>query len=366
MRVYMRDQNLVRRGMLPVLTGSAVMRLNDVSTFSFTVNANTDTWRRFQPGWGVIVEDEGRVLSGPVTKISTRLSEGGERDLVIEGVSDEVLLQDMFTLPTPSRAADQQDVDGYYTARGTAEAVMRGMVNSLIGPSARSEYRIDDLLVPASSGRGANVSVNTRFKILLEEMQSLAVAGNLNFRIDQEDRNRVLKFYEGRNYSRAVRITTVDAYDLVQEGPTITEVVVAGQGQGAARRMLRLTGNESPWGRRISRFQDRRDTDENEDLNQAGEETLAEGQEKASLSFEVNDQPGRTFLRDFTLGDTITVRLDAGITVTDVVQSAELSWDEHGRAAKLQVGPVPDEDNAPTWVKPVRDIARRLRGLEGI
>ena len=366
MRVYMRDDQLIRRGMLPVLTGSAVMRLNGVSTFAFTVNANTDTWRRVQPGWGVIVEDEGRVLSGPVTKIKSSLSDDGKRDMTVEGVSDEVLLQDMFTLPTPSRAADKQDVDGYYVARGSAETVMRNMVNSLIGPSARAEYRIVDLSVPASSGRGGQVSVNTRFKPLIEEMQSLATAGGVNFRIDQEGAGRVLSFYEGRDYSRAIRITTVDSYDLTQEGPTVTEVVVAGQGQGADRTMLRILGNESEWGRRISRFQDRRDTDDGDDLAQAGEETLADGQERASLTFEATDQPGRVFLRDFRLGDTITVSLDEDITITDVVQSATLSWDESGRTVTLQVGPVQDEDNAPQWVKPVRNIARRLRGLEGI
>lgn len=367
MRVYMRDRNLVRRGMLPVLEGSAVVRLNDVGTFTFTVNANTETWKRFRPGWGVIVEDEaGRVLSGPVTKIVTNRAEGGERDLIVSGVSDEVLLRDMFTLPTPSKAADNQDVDGYYKAKGVAETVMRDLAYQLVGGGARAEYKITDLVVPASEGRGSQVSVNTRFKVLLEEMQALATAGGLNFRIDQQDRARVLTFYKGRDYSRAVRITNVDSYELTQEAPEVTEVVVAGQGEGAARTMLRFLGDEGEWGRRISRFQDRRDTDDPDDLQQAGEDTLAEGQEKASLSFDAHDQPGRTFLTDFRLGDTITVRLDNGVTVTDVVQSAELSWDETGRTAKLQVGPVQDEDNAPEWVKPVRNIARRLRGLEGV
>lgn len=367
MRVFMRDERLVRRGLLPVLEGQAVVRLNGVGDFSFTVNANTDLWRRFEAGWGVIVEDDaGRVLSGPVTKIVSSLGAGGERDLIVEGVSDEVLLEDMFTLPNPSRAADNQDTDAYYVRRNqVAENVMRDMVNALVGPGARSEYRISDLVVPVSDGRGGDVSVNTRFKVLLDELQSLATAGRVNFRVDQVDRERVVSFFEGRDYSRAIRLTNVDAYELTQEAPEVTEVVVAGQGEGSDRTFLRLTGNESAWGRRISVFQDRRDTDEDDDLEQAGLETLDDGQEKASLSFDVHDQPGRVFLDDFRLGDKITVRLDEGVTVTDIVQSADITWDATGRTVKLQVGPVQDESNAPAWVKPVRDISRRLRAREG-
>lgn len=369
MRVYMRDHNRVRRGLLPALSGTALARLNGVGDFTCTVNANSDQWRRFAPGWGVTIESEhGRVLSGPVTQIKTARTRSGERNMIISGLSDDTVLQDMITLPDPSADAESQSGAAYYTAKGTAETVMRTLADRLVGPAARPEYRVPGLVVPTSQARGGQVSVNTRFKILIEEMQALATAGGLNFRIAQIDRDLVLEFFEGRDRSRAVRLNQLDAFELTQTAPTVTEVIVAGQGEGSARTLRRYTGNTSDWGRRITRFQDRRDTDDPDDLQQAGTDTLAEGQEKASLTYEATDQPGREYLRDFDLGDTITVTPDNDlITVTDIVQSAEISWDQHGTApTKLQVGPVQDDTNAPGWVPPIRALARRLRGLEGV
>jgi hypothetical protein len=58
------------------------------------------------------------------------------------------------------------------------------------------------------------------------------------------------------------------------------------------------------------------------------------------------------------------VELADGIKITDVVQSAEISWDEHGRTVKLTVGPTGDELDAPGWVKKARSLEKQLRTLQ--
>ena len=352
------------RGVLPTLGGQAVLRNNNVSTFSVDVNGNSPVWNRLDTGWHVALYDDGQqLLAGTPDKITYKAAKG-IRDVTVSGQSHMRYLRDMITLPLPGSRPDSQS-EAYYKDRGAAGAVISRLVRSHVGQSARPENR-SPVVVPDSS-RGGQVTVNSRFQNLLDEIRVLAEAGKVTVGTEMVGRQVRLWIREGVDLGRAVRISEANAalesYEHEITAPTVTRVLVAGQGQGAARTLKLMEGNSNEWGVNVLQFQDRRDTDDIAELEQAGTDTLREGQESASIKIEAVDLPHLRFGHDYRVGDIITVEVGGRAKVTDVLQTAELSWDGSGRSVKLQVGPVQEDLDAPKWVEIVhrlrRDLGRR-------
>lgn len=371
MDVKIYDRNLVFRGALPVVGGQAVIRNNDISTFSIDVNANSAMWNRFERGWHIALYDEGRQM---LTGVPDRISESsakGVRDVTLSGISHMRYLQDMVTIPDPTKPVNQQGDSAYYKTAGLAEAVVKDLVRTHLGQSARLENR-RPITVDTNGSRGRSVSINSRFQNLLEEVKMLASAGGVRVftRMEVNEPGHEVRFSvgEGRDLHRSVRLSqingAVDGYTLEESAPTVTRVLVGGQGEGSARTLVIRQGNENDWGVNVLQFQDRRDTDDLADLQQAGDETLAEGQAAASITVEINDLPNLRFGERFDLGDTVTVELETGAVIVDVVQSVDITWSETGRLVKAQVGPVAEELDADAWVKLVHNLRSQLRRVQ--
>lgn len=364
----MYSPDYVKRGVLPVISGSAKLRRNGVHTFTLTIDAGSELWGRFEKAWRIVIHDEGkRLLSGVPLKIEED-AQGGVVTSTVTGESDMTWMKDMITLPDPTRAADNQGAESYWNRKGSAGALIRDLVNVTVGPGARAEYRRP--LAIGDVALGANGSINSRFKPVLDEVAVLAEAAGLTVDIVQDDnlRKSVLTVTEGRDFTRRIRLSHgnggIESHKLTLEAPTVTDVLVAGQGEGAARTLKLTSGNANDWGFRALQFQDRRDTDDPAELDKAGTDTLIEGQEKASVSLAVNDTPLLKFGRDFWLGDTVTAQLSTGAVITDRVQVAELSWDAEGRKVLLQVGPVAEDGDRPRPVKEIDKLWRAVRALQ--
>jgi hypothetical protein len=131
-------------------------------------------------------------------------------------------------------------------------------------------------------------------------------------------------------------------------------VVVAGQGEGAARLIRETVDYPSiqTWGL-FESFQDRRDTAAVLELDKAGAETLAAGIVPTTVVFTPLDTPGQEFGRDWALGDLVTV-MAGGLTVYDQVREVHVTLTDAGATVVPSVG------------KPVGDIAlfRSLAGLD--
>lgn len=359
-----------RRGILPVIGGTVVLRNNDISTFSLDVNGDDPLSRRLEKGWRVVIEDEGRQILAGAPNSLKRGSSGGAQTLDLSGSDDFVWLRDMITLPNPATAADNQDQDAYYKASGGGARLIYDLVRRLVGQDSRGEFK-RPLVVNDPGGTFAKViSVNSRFQPVLGEVQSLAQQSGRVVTLRQDDisRSTVMDIGEGRDLSRSVRLTEINGgigdWDLGEEAPTVTSVLVAGQGEGTARTLELVNGNANEWGFRGLQFQDRRDTDAADELVLAGTETLDEGRAKASISVDIHETPDKRFGRHFNLGDTITVQLAGGALITDVVQTAEITWGSTGREVKLTVGPVAEEQDAPRWVPLVKSLQAQIRALQ--
>lgn len=371
MQAFMYTPDYQRRGILPTTGGQAVLRNNDVSTFSLEVDGSDLLSSRFEKGWRIVIQDEGRQFIAGAPNHIGRSLKGGVHDLTLSGVNDMVWLKNMITLPNPANAADKQTEGAYYKATGAAEELVYDLVHNHVGQNARAEYkRRLNVLAPDSGLLGKTLTVNSRFKTVLEELQSLALQAGLVTQVEQDDglQQTVMRIEEGTDLSRAVRLTEINGgltdWEMSEDAPTATDVLVAGQGEGAARTLKLVSGNTNDWGFRGLQFQDRRDTDAVDELIQAGEETLEEARAKSAITLEIGETPNKRFGEHFWLGDTITVTLADGTEVTDIVQVADMKWDANGRTVKLTIGPVLDEQDAPRWVPLVQKLTKQLKALQ--
>ena len=372
------DPDFVHRGPLPLEGGSVVIRNNDVSTFLIDIDPSSDQWARMvsqygdMKAWHVQLFDslDGDVplMSGIITSDRDEKSEYPAAQWT--GRCHLDYLDGMITLPSPSRAADNQVDGSHYTAKGPAAEVIFGLVRTHVAQGARAEFRTP-LRVSSTwaDEPGGVVSVKTRFKPLLEEVQQAAKTGGITFstrmnsdgaiRFQQsvpEDRSRYIRLSEDND--------ALGQWSMERSRPEVTKVLVAGQGEGDARTLKLVEGNPNDWGTNRIVFQDRRDTDELDDLIEAGEETLADGAETASISVDLVDTPAMRFGVDFHIGDLVTVQLANGATIVDGVQEVELSYSSTGRDGTLTVGPTGEDHEGDKLVKLVKDLRKRIMALE--
>lgn len=367
--VWAVDPQRVKRGQLEVVDCMAFVYDADVGTFQVTATMD-DLTARVGEGWRVIIQDgEQTVLSGPIDLLEPDLA---ENTVTIVGVDDLVHLRDRVVFPDPTRPAGQQSVDAYYKRSGLSGNIAHDLIRDSLASNAASNAlparRVDGFVVGSGAGLGVQTSTNLRYQELLASARSLARLGGFTFSCVQEPDDRiVVRFRAGHDRSRSVRFTgenggvTDGQYALA--APTATTVIVAGQGEGAARTIIERS-RASTWGRRIEVFKDQRDTDDAAQLEQSATESLDEGAAGASASFTVSETPGLRFGTDFQLGDTVTVEVGA-LTISEPVRAVELTWDGHGRTASLTLGDHDQaDDKTPAWVKKIKDLDARLRGME--
>lgn len=370
MRVFFFDKHLVRRGLLPVLGGSLVLRNNAVSTGVIDIDGNYPLWGRHELEGGHVA-----VFDGDVQLVAGKLSalevtkDGGLVDVQLQFKSHLDYLAGMITLPSPNQALTSQTVRPYYKETGPAETVISDMVRTHVGQSARVENR-QPIQVEASQGRGTAVTVNSRFKNLLEEAQALAGVGGVQFRTWLDYSTATIRFGHRVpvDRSRSIRLReadgTLEKFTYSLEAPTASRVLVAGQGEGTDRMLRLVEHDQTDWDVKTLLFQDRRDTEEEAELIQAGEDTLADHVAKTAITVETQMLGKRRFMVDYFVGDTVTVQLTNDVTITDPLQRVELSWDETGTSYKVSVGPYLEEPDEEATVETVRKLRRSLRGLE--
>ena len=366
--VWAVDPGRVRRGHLAVVgEPSVVVRDADVGSFQVPVALDDELTARVGPGWRVIIQDdEETILSGNITSIEPNLV---EREVVLGGQSDLSKLAGRLVFPNPAQMPEAQTV-GYWQRTGPAANVINDMVwqNALGGALA---YRriIPSAISPATGGGlGSTVTANLRFKNLLEESRALARLGGVTFDMFQVPDGRIFLYFRVPvDRSRSVRFTernggvTEGRYALA--APTATDVIVAGQGEGAARTILHRS-RPSDWGESIEVFKDQRDTDDQDELEQSATEQLDEGQAGASAQFTVVESPGLRYGTDYRLGDTVAVEVGS-LTIAEPVRAVELTWDGHGRTATLTLGDHDQaDDKTPVWVSKWKNLDARVRSQE--
>lgn len=365
------DRDFVHRGIIPTIGGRFVFRNGDVSTALIRINGNSPLWGKFDlPGGHIVVKDgDTQIFSGRLSS-DTDQYQGGISNPSILAECHLSYVQGMITMPSPNRAPAAQDIEAYYNTKGAAGELIFHLVRTHVAQGAIPENLTPLRVNSLETVPGKTVSINSRFKPVLEEIQQLADAGGVVYRTYMD--NGVPRFLveAPRDLSRDIRIresnAALSAYEMSRTAPTATRVLVAGQGEGELRTLHLVEGDQTDWDVKSMIFQDRRDTDEREELQQAGEETLSDHAEEASLNISTEQVPGLRYGVHFRVGDKITVELrNRKAPVVDTLQNVVLEWDgSSGTDYTFTVGPHREDPSEAYLLSTVKRLQSELRALQ--
>jgi hypothetical protein len=207
-----------------------------------------------QSGSGIVVRPIGHpgvVMSGFIEYMYITESANNEEDnLTFVGFTDEILLSEL-AFPDPSADVSTTGASTFAQTNdvrsGPAETALKGYVSANIGPAASIvRRRYPFLNIPATTGLGAPGVWKARFHNLLELCRQIAVYGGLSFRVAQSAPGEVTLYVwepaQRLDVRFGVKAHNLTTAVLTYRAPNMTEGVIGGQGEGAARVFTRRTG----------------------------------------------------------------------------------------------------------------------------
>lgn len=336
--IEVRDDGLNRVGQfrpIDLVGATFVLKFNNVGYWEMKLpfgNRLGELLR--QPGYGIIVTgpDGSVIFSGPT--MSAKLEQTAdnlEGDWLIQGSSDDILLQERLAYPTPGTDDVEAQVTPYDSRQGNAETVLKQYVNANIGPSAPTARKVLNLAIEETLNRGELVQANARFQPLQTLLYDLAQTGAVGYRILQVEDYIEFQVYEPEDKTLIIRMDMdnqqLSRAEYVYTKPTVTRAIVGGQGEDEWRRFAEVSNTDSlaaetAWGRRIEVFKDERSTRINADLVQSGLELLVDkGKTITQMSVTPSDDINMKFGVDWYLGDQVTVvvnDIEASAVVTEI------------------------------------------------
>ncbi|GAB3125945.1 Gp37-like protein [Glaciibacter psychrotolerans] len=346
--VEVRDRALVRLGQVSQADMTDVLvvpRLNTLGSWSLSLPHSVlrdgvevlhpECALLRAPGSGIIISGpSGVLLSGPMTDATHDASTedpGGTWTIV--GVSDDVIVADAEAWPQPSNGDRSTQTVANDNRSGAAETVMHAYVNANIGPSAPAARRgafASKLLMGANGARGGTVKKSPRFQNMLELLGEIAIGQRLRFGVFQNGAALEFRTTATADVSAYVRWDidngNVSSTKYAYSAPGVTDVTVAGQGEGTKRRILRRQSAasiaaETAWGRRIERFVDQRQTDDSAELLAAADELLSEeGDTVRSVQVVPSADMAEGFGTEWDLGSIVTIVVGDVETVAAVTE----------------------------------------------
>lgn len=290
--------------------------------------------------------DDGEVLavmSGPVDADSRAVSRLGST-ITWTVTSDDQILRNL-AWPVPAADLSGQTSE-HYIATGPIESV----VPALIRANLVDRLGLPVRLVPTFP-EGPTVTVQARFEPIVDVIKPLLLAHYRGLRVWQwmpGDQVPLLMASDPpvvptvlielvrqqekpwMEWSPELGIATGA---ITRTAPSVTRVVVGGQGEGTARvfRGSVDAARETEWGRLAVReqFVDARDAADTATLDQRAATALAEGAPKAAVSAEAVEGDPWVVFNHYNVGDRVPIAVDGTVLATEVIQS--ITYTSNGR-----------------------------------
>lgn len=235
----------------------------------------------------------------------------GAHTITFQGIELKGLTRNRIVIPADGEAYQ------HYRKVSPEYVIAELLDKQLINPT-NSNRRIYSTILPYEES-DISITYDGRYQGLADEIESLATAYNIGWCASIEDGCIVWKIFHGTNRSAEqtennrmildYEYGTMNNNALSLEYTKPTYMVVAGQGEGAARAIAQI-GEDYSGLKRIEVFLDARDIEDNSLLPQRGEEKLAEYGDNISYSASLSNQGIRQYKIDYDLGDIGTIRDD--------------------------------------------------------
>ncbi|HZK62033.1 MAG TPA: siphovirus ReqiPepy6 Gp37-like family protein, partial [Anaerovoracaceae bacterium] len=278
--------------------GNLTMTINSEITNSNLIQINNIIWFDQEYSKAFIVEKIEETLSGNTINYE------------ISATSINTILKDYITIPP--------NLD-YDSINGTRETIVRAWVDdNCINPTDTSRVQYP-LVLGAYKGLGDTLTEQTRYKYLSDEISRVLITENLGYSVDVDLPNKQFIF----NVNEGVNRTSLQAvnsrilfglkYGNIAEYKKVTDTIstrnivyVAGQGEGAERTIVKVSGSGT---RKKESFIDARDIDLIAALTERGNQSLTELAQVNNYEFETIE---RQFIYgvDYDLGDYVTIAID--------------------------------------------------------
>jgi hypothetical protein len=326
---------------------------------SWAISGRVEQLRRLMaPGMGVVLSRDGvQVMSGQVRpgwKIS------GDGTATISGYDDKVWLgggpddaKGRIIYPDYTKPITAQELASV-TFTGVREDLILALIDQHAGPSAQAARRVTGLALPASLHRGLSTKVTIQLDLLHQVVATLAEQAGLNVRVVHDESTgtpRLLVVITPvEDVSARVRFGPAGGggpgvlgsdWSLEVVAPTMTDAIVGGtkplpatfgneddQAAGDSDptvdlRRYRVVSDASPaaaaWGFRAEGFVDSSATNDDDELDQAGLDALAEAGERREFSGTLPDSESIKYGRDWFIGYKVGVTVE-GAEFADVVR----------------------------------------------
>lgn len=294
---------------------------------------------------GIVVIRDGEIIfSGSITGYEatgdyTNRIEG--EDLRFFGIDDTGLLSSRLCAVDKGGGYIFPSGVGYgYDTNGPSytETILRKLVNdNCINASGREIPRLE-LTNNGFNGISDSVS-NARYNNLLIKMRSVAYSGSVGFYIQQGtgsiyDPALLFKVYTPRNLENSVIFSkgfgNLSSYRYMLQYPGTNTVIVGGKEATAndvtTRTFYSKANTTTDIASKYGRWEtmvDRRDTSDNNELEQEANVQFDEHGSVTELEIEAINKAPTRFWTDYNLGDRVSVVLD-NATIQDVIRGVTI------------------------------------------
>lgn len=358
------SKDRVRRNTLGAFETGAVTIGRWAGEAVFTIPGNTAKPRLDlirERGSRVRIFDEGELcMTGVITRRSGKGPVTPATGFTVS--SDARVLNDLLAWPVSKASLAAQSVE-YRTITGPLETVVKTV---LAENASRLQYPIK---VAADQGRGPTVTVQWRFHSIFERLKALLEQHNAMIDVLMDEAGVLQAEYRpGRTIAKPFDFfsATLSSWEWEDQPPSVTRVVVGGQGEGTARKFVQVIDHdrEALWNMVIEQFVDARDIEGTADqpLIDRGLEYLSEGAEKTGVKLGLVSTRERPYGDDYRVGDLVTVNTgDLRDSLTAPLSGVTITQDGNGRTVDPTVDTI--ESSTSNMYRLFSRMDRNLRTL---
>lgn len=301
----------------------------------------------------VVIKDEygNPILSGPIRSGQGDGGPNGTLTYTVE--SDERLLWRMLGWPLPGSPLTSQGT-GNDVRTGPAETVLKGYIGA-------NATRLGlPVTVAPDLGRGETITGSIRMTPLSDTLLPLLTTSGIGLSVVQTGTSLLMDVYETTAFPYPLTDTAgiVQDWSWSWQAPSVTRVVVGGSAGFAS---VVDTAGEAAWHDVIEQYVDDSSESDPTKLTTDGQTALTDGAANAGLTVTLSETENFKPLVDINRGDTVSLGVGPGITVTDTLATMVLNWD---RNTGFTVAPTAgDHTNDPTktLVRQMVKLGRKVR-----
>jgi hypothetical protein len=272
--------------------------------------------------------------------------------------------------------------DSHDRANGSAETVMKHYVNNHVVNPVDTKRKIDMVVIALNQQRGSQISWESRFKNLADELIEISKASGLGWDVilDFEQKKWIFDVFVGRDLTVNQSVNPPVIFSPQFESLKQLSFVesdynyrnygyIAGQGEGADRRVVEV--GEAEGLSRIETFIDARDISEQDEdqqalpeaeiiakLQQRGQQKLAEFAEEFFLEGQILTNSPFKYEIDYDLGDIVTIQnREWGVTRDARITEIKEIYEPGGFQIEATFG-----ESRPTLVKKLKQELAQISG----